>query len=332
MTEQRDFKNEEVEWKVDGISVHGTITRPPDDGLHPAVIFIAGSGPTDRDWCSPLLPGKNGSGRLLAEALAGQGFLTLRYDKRGAGPHVQENLPKLIGRIGMQSHVDELLGAVETLVAGKYANSDNIFVLTNSEGAVHAINYQLQAKAKFRGMALTGAPGRSISRVARMQIKNQVAPLPNAENIMKCYDEAIAIFMAGNPVVPDQSLPEGIKQLLRSLTFPGNLPFSRELWNYDLSEFIPKVKEPILILIGKKDIQVDWQADGNALEAATAKEGAVSFAYPENANHVLKHEGKPREKLIAREVGLLYNAEGQKLDQEAANLISSWLTERANGR
>ena len=88
------IENRGVAWKVRDITVYGTITAPLDEEVHPAVILLAGSGPTDRDWCSPLLPGTNGSGKLLAEALASRGFLTLRYDKLGSGPRVKENLPR----------------------------------------------------------------------------------------------------------------------------------------------------------------------------------------------------------------------------------------------
>ena len=324
MTAPFRFENKEVNWKVDGIPVYGTITCPKDEVTHSAIVFVAGSGPTDRDWCSPLLPGKNGSGKLLAETLASQGFLTLRYDKRASGPHVQENIPKMIGKISMQSHLEELSGAVETLISKKYANENNIFVLTNSEGAIHALNYQFSSLVKFKGMVLTGAPGRSVGQVARSQINNQLISLPNKETIMKHYDEAIDSFIHGNPIVPDGSLPEGIKQLLFSLAFPANLPFARELWTYDPSEVISNVKEPLLVVIGKKDIQVDWEADGKALEKSVAKESSVSFVYPENADHVLKYEEKPRENLTA-EIALRYNTPNRILDPEAKNAIINWL-------
>jgi len=87
LTETLERDSAEVTWDVDGIAVYGTVTRPADAGLHPAIVFVAGSGPTDRDWCSPLLPGTNCSGRLLAQALTEKGFVTLRYDKRAVGPH-----------------------------------------------------------------------------------------------------------------------------------------------------------------------------------------------------------------------------------------------------
>ncbi len=318
--------DKEVTWKLSDIDIYGTVTAPADKEVHSAVVFVAGSGPTDRNWCSPLLPGTNGSAKLLAEALAAQGFVTLRYDKVASGPHVRENIPKLIGKISMQSHIEELSGAVETIIAEKNVNKENLFALTNSEGAIHAVNYQLKASSnRLKGLVLTGVPGRAVGELARSQIFDQIKHLSNAEVIMKPYDDAIADFLANKPVTMDASLPEGIKMLLRSLETPANLPFSRELWTYRLSEYIAKVNEPILLAIGKKDIQVDWKIDGKILENATAQKTVVSFVYPENANHVLKHEVTPREALNAQYVSLHYNAADAELDEEAAGAIYDWL-------
>ncbi|MGD0646108.1 MAG: alpha/beta hydrolase [Candidatus Bathyarchaeia archaeon] len=324
------IRDEEVSWKVYDIPINGTLTEPTDNKSHPAVIFVAGSGPTDRNWNSPLLPGTNGSGKLLAEVLASHGFVTLRYDKVASGPHVRENIPKIIGKISMQSHLEELKGAVDTVLSEKNVDTDNIFVLTNSEGAIHAVNYQLQTKSnRFKRLVLTGAPGRAIGDVSRTQIFNQVKQLPNAEKIMETYDDAIADFLANKPPSKDTVLPEGnIKLILLSLWSPANLPFSRELWCYNLPEYIVKIDESMLIVIGKKDIQVDWKIDGRELEKATAKKNGVSFVYPENANHVLKHEVKPLEEITAQYAGLSYNAPNAELDKEAANTILNWLNKQ----
>jgi uncharacterized protein len=40
--------------------MHGTMVWPLGPGLPPAVVMVAGSGPTDRDWNSPLLLGSTG--------------------------------------------------------------------------------------------------------------------------------------------------------------------------------------------------------------------------------------------------------------------------------
>jgi uncharacterized protein len=325
MVKDLEITSREVTWKVEDISVYGTITTPVDTAPSCGIVFVAGSGPTDRDWCSPLLPGTNGSGKLLAELFAQEGFVTLRYDKRASGLHVKENISKLIGKISMQSHLDELSGAVETLVSNGQVSGDCIFALTNSEGAIHALNYQLQTKSRrFRGLVLTGAPGRAIGAIARSQILAQVQTLPNGQDIMKHYDEAITAFVGGKPVEPEASLPEGIRMVLLSLASPANLPFAKELWTYDPTVAISKVNEAILIVIGKKDIQVDWQADGKALEEATAKKPNITYAYPENANHVLKHEETPRERLTAQ-TALNYNAPDKEIDQQTKNNIINWI-------
>jgi len=93
---------------------------------------------------------------------------------------------------------------------------------------------------------------------------------------------------------------------------------------YDPVLSIHKVDVPVLVVIGKKDIQTDWQANGGALEVATEKNPALTFVYPENANHVLKNEQAIREKLSAQSA-LGYNAEAAELDQEASDFIFAWL-------
>ncbi len=51
----------------------------------PAVLLLAGSGPTDRNGDSALLPGSIGTLRHLADVLERKGFASLRYDKFGSG-------------------------------------------------------------------------------------------------------------------------------------------------------------------------------------------------------------------------------------------------------
>src|SRR5215471_3198774 len=137
----------EVSWRLEPTTLYGTLLRPAQAEPVPGAVFVAGSGPTDRDWNSPLLPGHNGSARLIAESLATSGFASLRYDKRASGPHVQENMPFLIGKLDMQSHVEELAGAVRTLAAQDFVRTDRIFAVANSEGTLHALNYQTHAPA-----------------------------------------------------------------------------------------------------------------------------------------------------------------------------------------
>lgn len=93
----------EVSWTLESTIVSGTLVRPSGPGPFAAVVMVAGRGPADRDWNSTLLPGTNGSARLLAEALAQAGIASLRYDKRASGPHIRENMEALIGKKSIQN-------------------------------------------------------------------------------------------------------------------------------------------------------------------------------------------------------------------------------------
>jgi uncharacterized protein len=327
MTDQNSpGESTEVSWPLDATTVYGTLVRPSGPGPFPAVVMVAGSGPTDRDWNTPLLPGTNGSARLLAEALAQAGIASLRYDKRPSGPHMMENLPPLIGKISMQSHLDELAGAVSTLVAQDYIRKDRLFALTNSEGALHALNYQVSGPAiPFAGLVLTAPPGQTVGAVGRSQIAAQVAGLPDEQAQMAAYDAAIAHFLAGEPFTPDPALPQSAQLLLQSLATPANLPFARELWAADAAALLREVRVPVLIVIGRKDIQVDWQADGEPLQRAAAGSQDVTFLFPENANHVQKYEPRSRAGLTAAEAVSGYNQPGTHLDEEALDGILHWL-------
>jgi uncharacterized protein len=319
----------EVRWPLGPTTVYGTVVIPEGAGPFPGVVLVAGSGPTDREWNSPLLPGTNGSGRLLAEALARSGFASLRYDKRASGPHVRETIPLLIGAISMQSHVDELAGAVRTLAAHEGIRRERIYALGNSEGTLHALNYQVDDPAiPFAGLVLIGPPGRSVGAVARAQLAAQARSVPNGEELLGLYDAAVARFLAGEPAAPDPALPEGVRTLIASLESPYNLPFARELWTADAAAPLEQVRVPVLIVIGKKDLQIDWQADAEPLQRAVAGRTDVSFLFPDNANHVLKHEPRPRDELAQGEAMQRYNAADAALDPESVTAIVAWLTAR----
>ena len=66
-------------------TLHGTLELPTTEKIVPVFLIIAGSGPTDRDGNSAMLPGKNDSLKMLAETLAQNGIASVRYDKRGIG-------------------------------------------------------------------------------------------------------------------------------------------------------------------------------------------------------------------------------------------------------
>ncbi len=326
MSPKNLFNEESVSWKVDEIEVHASLTHPAGIGQFPAIIFVAGSGPTDRNWNTPMIPGTNGSGALLAQELTKSGFITLRYDKRASGPHALENVKQMAGKISMQSHTAELAGGVGFLLGEKDVDPANIFVLTNSEGCVHALNYQTQRKnPPFTGMVLTSAFARAAGELAHSQIAAQLGTIPGGDVILAAFDTAMKEFIAGHPVPLDANLPEGLQQVVLGITQPANQPFARELWIFNPVARLAEVIVPVLIVIGKKDIQVDWQTDGSLFKAIANEHDNITIIYSENANHVLKFEPKPRSQLIPAEVMATYSSDDVILDSDSVDTITSWL-------
>lgn len=326
MTTKKIVDEKEVSWYVDGIEVRASLTIPDGEGSFPAVLFVAGSGPTDRNWNTPLLPGTNGSGALLASALTEAGFVTLRYDKRASGPDRIENTRRMAEGIGLQSHVEEVAGGVNLLASRPDVDPARIFALTNSEGCVHAINYQIQSNSRpFAGMVLTSAFARPAGVLARSQIAAQLAAVPGGDGLLAAYDAAIGDFLASRPVQVDEQLPDGLRQMIQGMVQPVNQRFVRELWVFNPVARLAEVNVPVLVVLGKKDIQVDWQVDGALFEAFAKEHDQIRIVYMENANHVLKFEPRPRTELTPAVVAVSYGAEETTLDLDTVDTIASWL-------
>ena len=92
------------------------------------MVFFAGSGPTDRDWLSPLLAGKSGGGRQLAEGFAAKGIGSLRFDKVGSGANMEH-----LEVLSLAHYVDEASLAFDFLAARP--ECARVFLLGHSEGS-----------------------------------------------------------------------------------------------------------------------------------------------------------------------------------------------------
>jgi hypothetical protein len=112
--------------------------------------------------------------------------------------------------------------------------------------------------------------------------------------------------------------------VLRSFDSPVNLPFTRELWVESAVDGIGSVTIPTLVLIGEKDLQIDATADGGPLQEAAVANPNVVFAFPPDANHVLKEDLRPRAEIVP---GTRYNEDGTRLDPVAVATILRWITD-----
>lgn len=306
-----DVVEEEVTFDAAGVTVSGTVVRPRAEGRFPAVLMFAGSGPTDRDWQSPLLPGTNGSGRLLANELARHGLVVLRFDKRGSGR------TPLGGPLTWDDYyLAEGKAAVALLRGHGSVERERLFLVGHSEGGLHVLRMAADPEVKPTAIVLLATPGRKLDVVLLAQIETQLqaAQMPE-EAVAAELDRirtALGRISAGETVDPStvSEIP-GIRALVSMFTNPAAAGAARGLLAFDPAAELGRLDVPAVELFGDKDVQVNPEADAEPFDDV---ENAGTYVYHlANSDHVFKEETAPRFSLDAT-AALRYNTDGRVLD------------------
>ena len=316
-------REEEVTFEAAGMTVYGTLSLPGGvPQRRPAVLLIAGSGPTDRDWNSPGLPGRNGSAALLAKALRDRGIVVLRYDKRGTG---QTGVPK---GVTWADYLAEQRAALELLRSRAEVDPKALYVAGHSEGGAHALKLAAAEGEGIAGLVLLSTAGRPLKVLVVEQVANQLrAALPPADAVkeINAFESAVNAISAGEAVDPQKATAiPGIQALLRSLQQPDAQAFIRELLAFDPVEALKALPHRTLVLSGEKDIQVSSERDVKPLAAARPE--GTTLVLVADADHVLKAEERPFAQLNAG-VGLRYNAQDRVLADGVVDAIATFISQ-----
>ncbi len=133
--------SQDVSFTVDGTKTYGTLEIPAHrSGQHlAAALLLAGSGPTDRDGDQPSQKVTPQTLKLVAEELARQGIMTLRFDKYFTGQTGAGAFASDPGNIDLNAYIRQADAAYAFLGAQPTADRQHLLVVGHSEGGFYAM-------------------------------------------------------------------------------------------------------------------------------------------------------------------------------------------------
>ena len=258
-----------------GFTLAGTLTMPQETGRlqRPAVVLVAGAASIDRDEAVAGVP----IFAQLAAALAGQGFVVLRYDKRGVGQSGGRS-----ERATLQDYADDLITTVKWLAKRKDIDERNIAVAGHSDGSAVAMLAAMREK-KIASLILMGAAGTPGSELILEQQRHVLdligAPEAERQKKIELQQQIQAAVMTDKGW---ESIPEDLRD-------QANSPWFKSLLLFDPAKVMPKIKQPILIIQGDLDRQVAPHHADRLAELARARKNAppVEIVHLPGVNHLL---------------------------------------------
>lgn len=198
----------EVSFAVNGSTTYGTLEVPPHADGRPraAALLISGSGPNDRDGNQPNAGVRPGTLKVVADLLARQGIITLRYDKYGSGK--TGSYAGGPADFTLQDDLKQADSAYEFLAKQSGVDPQKLLVVGHSEGGLFALNLAGTETPKPAGLALLEPQDEHILDLIAIQMQEQAAVQVSqgqlsdtqAATSNQAVRRAIAAFRAGTPV------------------------------------------------------------------------------------------------------------------------------------
>ena len=267
--------DERVRIPSNGFSLAGTLSKPAaaSPSPLPAVVLVGGSGPADRDGLAFGIPILG----QLAGALADAGFIVIRYDKRGVGQ--SGGRPE---SAGLGDFSDDQRAAMKFLTGRKDVDAKRIAVVGHSEGGLVSL-LSADKEKRLAAVVLLATPGISGADfvLAQQQHLLSRSNLPDADkqtriDLQKRINEAA---MTGKGL---EAFPPDVRRQIDNAEF-------QSLLNTDPAKLVPRVRQPILIVQGMLDTQVE-PANADRLEALARERkppATVDVVKLPGVNHLL---------------------------------------------
>ncbi|HUQ87341.1 MAG TPA: alpha/beta fold hydrolase [Vicinamibacterales bacterium] len=258
-----------------GFNLAATITRPKNVAAAPAVLLIAGSGPTDRDETVAGIPVFG----HLARDLVAAGFAVVRYDKRGVGQSGGRAESATIA-----DYAEDARMALVWLERQKGIDKDRIALVGHSEGGLVAMLTAGRERGRVAAMVLVATPSANGNDIVLEQQKHLLSKMPIDDAQRQ---EKIALQEKINTAVIKGTgwgdIPEAARRVADTPWFYSFLTFNPE-------RAMDDTRQPVLIVQGELDVQVAPAHADKLAQMARERKGAkvpIEVAKIPGVNHLL---------------------------------------------
>lgn len=269
----QNFIEKEIHILSKKVIVNGTLLSPDSTEKVPLIIIIPSSGINDRD--GNQVGGKANSLKFLAEELANNQIATYRYDKSAIALLKKKNFKE--EDVTFDDFIDDAVAVVDYFI--EQQQFSKIIFAGHSQGSLVAM---LASKSKVDAYISIAGAGRPIDEVLTEQILSQSPMFKN--DLKKTFD----LMRLGE-------IDKNFNPMLVSIFRKSLQPFWISWMKYNPQEELEKLKMPVLIINGTKDIQVPV-SDAELLHKVN---NASELQIIEYMNHVFKEVKGDRNENIA---------------------------------
>lgn len=318
------YIEEEVHFSTtDGITLTGYLAKPNTTGPHPAVIIQLGSGRGTTDNKNRKYNPFADLGRTLAD----QGFLTLRFDKRGTGYNSTNGS---FEDASFEDYVSDLKSAVKYVLSRKDTSKQNLFLMGHSLGGP-VVSRVAAETSSVRGVILSATPGRNFLAFNAEQLKYYYEfgeGIKGDALSKKLADDRKAWDLLDNPNKICSLFPDRCSKKGKSYYYDGqSIEFWKQIKKLDPIALARKLHCPVFVFQGNADWAISSESDAKALYSEVSHTKSSKIKIIDGMDHFFSVVSSKQ-----KSVENFYNAShgkevSFKLHPAFLQEISAWLKE-----
>ena len=254
--------------------LHGLLTLPDDTTKPvPAVVFVHGSGASNRDEkVGKLTPFKD-----LAEGLAAHGIASVRYDKRSFA--YGRKMLKEKNITVKEETIEDAVRATQLLRKDGRIDRNRIFIVGHSMGAMLAPRIDAQG-GNYCGLILMAGSPYKLEDIILRQNQQAMGGLNKLlQWIAAVQVKKLKKTFAGLYDLTDEEAQK------RKFAGGTTLYYFKEMGEHPAPGFLKLTRKPLLILQGEKDFQASAAVDFTGYQTLLEGHDNATFKLYPGLNH-----------------------------------------------